>query len=293
MNEQQFRELSAARALRALSLEDEQAFSEALAAHPEWQSVVDADRETAANLGAGTAEVAPPAAARAAILDLISRTLQFDVPEPTRLRESDAPDPQTNAHPAAAPRPTPPEHAADPGIHPSVENAEAAGGAENSEDLEADHTRARRRAGWFVLAASVAVLLIATLALPLRGMLTPQDPVTVALQQVEAAADARTATVGFAGGGEATLHWSDSVQQAVLVAEGMQAAPAERDYELWIVRGEQPLSLGVMHADEDGGAAVLAPGFEPGDTLAVTVEDRGGSPTGLPTTDPIVVIATA
>ncbi|WP_449282002.1 anti-sigma factor [Leucobacter sp.] len=254
MNERQFRELSAARALHALSPEQEQAFSEALAAHPEWQPVVDEDRETAAALGATAAEVAPPAAARGAILDLISGTPQFEATAPPG---SDAADEDTRR--------------AGTGI-----------------------ARSRRRlAGWFALAASVAVLLVAALALPLRGALAPQDPASVALQEVESAGDARTATIELEGGGEATLHWSDSVRQAVLVTEGMPAAPAERDYELWIVRGDRPISLGVMRADDTGGAAVLAQGFEPGDALAVTVEDRGGSPTGLPTTDPIVVIATA
>jgi len=269
MNEQEFRELSAARALHALSPEQEQAFSTALADHPEWQSVVDEDRETAADLGAATEEAAPPAAARAAVLDLISRTPQFGAPERAAPPAPADPEPEGSRSPS---EPQPLEHA---------------------ERAEAPVSRSYRRAGWFALAASAALVLGVALALPLRGILEPQDPVSVALQQVESARDARTATVELEGGGEATLHWSDSAQQAVLVAEGMQAAPADRDYELWIVRGDRPISLGVMRAGDDGGTAVLAQGFEPGDALAVTVEDRGGSPTGLPTTDPIAVIATA
>jgi anti-sigma-K factor RskA len=278
MNEQEFRELSAARALHALSPEQEQAFSTALADHPEWQSVVDEDRETAADLGAATEEAAPPAAARAAILDLISRTPQFGAPE--------RPAPPAPAGPE-------PEGSSSPSEPQPLEQAEPLEYAERAERAEAPVSRSYRRAGWFALAASAALVLGVALALPLRGILEPQDPVSVALQQVESARDARTATVALEGGGEATLHWSDSAQQAVLVAEGMQAAPADRDYELWIVRGDRPISLGVMRTGDDGGTAVLAQGFEPGDALAVTVEDRGGSPTGLPTTDPIAVIATA
>ncbi|QBE49027.1 anti-sigma factor [Leucobacter triazinivorans] len=269
MNEQHFRELSAARALHALSPEEERAFSEALAAHPEWQRVVDEDLETAGSLGAASAAAEPPAASRAAILDLVSRSPQFEPP---------AQDARGGAPGAAHDAPEPRNAPAPPG-----------GGA----SPEADAPRARRRAGWFALAASIAVLLAVAIALPLRGALEAQDPVTIALQQVGSAGDARTSTVELADGGEATLHWSDSEQQAVLVADGMQPAPDDHDYELWIVRGDQPISLGVMRAEDDGDAAVLADGFEPGDAVAVTVEQQGGSPTGLPTTDPVVVIATA
>lgn len=278
MNEQLFRELSAARALHALSPEEEQAFSTALAAHPEWLPVADEDRETVARLSASIAEVAPPAGARAAVLDLIARTPQFEAPErPSALGAADLAS--VGDEPVRTPEPTLPP--------------ELLGADDDHGDAEESFTRSRRRAGWFGLAASVAVLLAIALALPVTGMLAPKDPVSIALQQVESSNDARTETVALADGGQATLHWSNSSQQAVFVAEGMRAAPADRDYELWIVRGDEPISLGVMRANNAGGAAVLAQGFEPGDALAVTVEDRGGSRSGLPTTDPIAVIASA
>lgn len=278
MNEQLFRELSAARALHALSPEEEQAFSTALAAHPEWLPVADEDRETVARLSASIAEVAPPAGARATMLDLIARTPQFEAPErPSALGAADLAS--VVDEPVRTPEPTLPP--------------ELLGADDDHEDAEESFTRSRRRAGWFGLAASVAVLLAIALALPVTGMLAPKDPVSIALQQVESSNDARTETVALADGGQATLHWSNSSQQAVFVAEGMRAAPADRDYELWIVRGDEPISLGVMRANNAGGAAVLAQGFEPGDALAVTVEDRGGSRSGLPTTDPIAVIASA
>ncbi|WP_053353682.1 anti-sigma factor [Leucobacter musarum] len=278
MNEQLFRELSAARALHVLSPEEEQTFSEALAAHPEWLPVADEDRETVARLSASIAEVAPPAGARTAMLDLIARTPQFEAPEP----------PSALGVADLAPVVDEPVRAPEPTLPPELLGAD-----DDQDDAEESFTRSRRRAGWFGLAASVAVLLAIALALPVTGMLAPKDPVSIALQQVESSNDARTETVALADGGQATLHWSNSSQQAVFVAEGMRAAPADRDYELWIVRGDEPISLGVMRANNAGGAAVLAQGFEPGDALAVTVEDRGGSRSGLPTTDPIAVIASA
>ena len=282
MNEQQFRELSAARALHALSPDEEQSFSEALAAHPEWLMIVDEDRDTVAELGAATPEVAPPSAARGAILDMIARTPQFEAGAPGSVA---AATPAAPASASAAPAtPAPP-------VEPRADHIPEL--VEEPEDPEQAFTRSRRKAAWFGLAASIAVLLAIALALPVRGMMTPQDPVSVALQQVESASDARTTTVDLDGNGKATLHWSDSTQQAVFVADGMAAAPENHDYELWIVRGDTPISLGVMHADAKGSAAVLADGFEPGDALAVTVEDRGGSPTGAPTSDPVVVVTSA
>lgn len=277
MNEQQFRELSAARALHALSPEEEQTFSEALAAHPEWLRIVDEDRETVASLAASTAEVAPPRAARGAILALIAQSPQFEAGHAPGERAHSAP-----AAPEAPAADSKPARATD--LVPEL--------IEEPEDPELAFTRSRRKTAWFGLAASVAVLLAIALALPVGGMMAPQDPVSVALQQVESAPDSRSATVNV-GSGEATLLWSDSTQQAVFMTDGMEAAPENHDYEVWIVRGDQPISLGVMHADANGGGAVLAEGFTPGDALAVTIEDRGGSPTGAPTTDPVVVVASA
>ena len=42
----------------------------------------------------------------------------------------------------------------------------------------------------------------------------------------------------------------------------------------------------------DGQHTVVAVGMQPGDTIAVTVEPAGGSPSGAPTTAPIIAIPT-
>lgn len=75
------------------------------------------------------------------------------------------------------------------------------------------------------------------------------------------------------------------VQVRSLAAE----TPAGRDLELWsIARGEAPRSLGVLGE----GATRIAlrqgeAGLVDGVTLAVTVEPKGGSPNGAPTTQPV------
>lgn len=279
MNKQEFSELSAVRALHALSPNEEQAFSQALAAHPEWQGIVDADRATAAELGAASAEEPPPAAVRASILSAIAETPQFEetplyASAPLPPSEPRASQPAAS-HPAAQPVP----ELDDP--HPSEEFDEGSRAS-----------RSRRSVGWMLVAATVAILLAVSISFPLSGMLAPRDPVAMALEQVAAAPDAELSTVKIAGTGEATLHWSNTVGQAVLVADGLPQIDQDRDFELWIVRGDQPVSLGIVRPNDERNATVLANGFRPGDAVAVTVEDRGGSPTRLPTTDPILVVAT-
>ncbi|MBL3700507.1 anti-sigma factor [Leucobacter luti] len=275
MNEHDFRELSAARALHALSPDEEQEFSRALAAHPEWQSVVDEDRATAAAMSAVAPEIAPPDAARSAILDLIARTPQFE-----------APPAAAPAAPAPAPGPVPPEPVAPRPVIPELADLD-------QDDPDDSPPRHRKRAVWFTLAASVAVMLVVSLSFPWGTLFPPQDPASRALELIAAAPDANTVTAQLPGGATGTLLWSADTRQAVLVTEGMEAAPEGRDYELWIVRGSQPVSLGVMRVGDGGDTALLAPGFVPGDAVAVTVEEQGGSPTGLPTTEPLFVLASA
>lgn len=75
------------------------------------------------------------------------------------------------------------------------------------------------------------------------------------------------------------------VQVRALAAE----TPADRDLELWSIAGGQaPRSLGILA----GGATRIAlrrgeAGLQDGATLAVTVEPKGGSPTGAPTSQPV------
>lgn len=265
MNETEFRALSAARALHALSPEEEQNFSAVLAAHPSWTSIVDTDRETAAALGELSEEVEPPASSRASIFAAIASLPQ---------------------DPPAAPL-------ADlSGRSVSMAQPETEAPAE-IEAEEMTPPRRKRRAVLFALAASVAVLLAMTMTPWARGPVTPQDAVAIALAEVAAAPDLSTVSAAFDGEGTATLHWSEAEQKTVFLAEGLPELSADHDFELWIVRGDEPISLGVVKADPAHDTAAIVDGFQPGDVVAVTIEDRGGSPDGLPTTDPILAVASA
>lgn len=74
MTEEEFAELSAGHALGALSADDEARFIAALDAHPARRRLADLDIETAAELGAEAAPVAPPSALKADLLALIAQT---------------------------------------------------------------------------------------------------------------------------------------------------------------------------------------------------------------------------
>lgn len=257
MNLEEFRRLSAGHAMHALSAEDADAFTRALTENPEWQLLVDDDFETSAALGDAVPEAEPTPSLRARLLDQIALLPQ---------------------HATSASEPA-----------ESAELAQLEPGG--SAPIQSRRVRNRKVwvAGAFALAASLAVFAAITLGPQLIGSVTPEDPAVIALAEVTGAGDAQQQTAEVAGGGEATLHWSPTLDRAVLVTDGLQQLPPSEDFEVWLVRGETPISAGVLAA---GSEPALLGGFEPGDTIALTVEREGGSPTGAPTTDPIVAITT-
>ena len=263
MNEKDFAELAAGAALHALSADDERRFRDALAAHPEWRAIAEADAAAASLLADTTAPTPPPAGIRSALLSQIATT-------PQNLG-ADAP--------------------------PSSGPADLAPAEPVGADATVDGAQKPKPRRWartvFALAACLAVLVgVGIGAVALNQQLNPPASV-VALQEIEAAGDAQQATVALDDGGTATAHWSASVGKAVLIADGLPTPDDGRTYELWFVRGDAPVSAGVFDVDDGEATAVLAGDMQAGDAIAVTVEQAGGSPTGQPTTDPVIVIPTA
>jgi anti-sigma-K factor RskA len=254
MNEKDFAELAAGAALHALSSEDEARFRRTLAEHPEWEHIVAADAATAAQLSAPFTDEVPRPDIRAALLAQIAQTPQGD-----------------------------------------DERLVLASTPEGSESSTVDSIRPPRR--WsraiFALAACLALLVgVGVGAVALNDYLNRPASV-VALEQIEGSSDAAQASVTLDDGTTATAHWSASLGSAVLVTDGL-AAPADgKTYEMWFVRGATPVSAGVFDADGTTATAVLDGSMHEGDVIAVTVEQAGGSPSGLPTTDPIFAIPTA
>lgn len=255
MNEHEFAELAAGHALHALSAEDEVRFAAALQAHPDWKTISDSDAETIAGLADGVIPVAPDAGVRDTLLVRIASTPQL--PE----EATDAPD-EDDREPISR---------------------------ERAEPI----TRPRRLRILFTLAACLALVVgIGFGAVALNNQLN-QPPSVVALEDIEASADAEQASAPLDANGSATVHWSAELGVAVLVADGLDSLEPEQTYQLWFIRGETPMPAGVFEPDAEETIAVLDGEMQAGDVIAVTVEPAGGSPTGLPTTDPIFAIPTA
>jgi anti-sigma-K factor RskA len=70
-------------------------------------------------------------------------------------------------------------------------------------------------------------------------------------------------------------------------------APVDRSFELWAIApsAKQPQSLGVIRADGRLELGALPSAIRDGGTLAISIEPKGGSPTGQPT-GPVVFVGT-
>ncbi|TDN92130.1 anti-sigma factor [Microbacterium sp. BK668] len=347
MNVQEFAELAAGHALNALSPDDQRAFRNALAEHPEWAAIIDADVATAAQLGETVDAVTPPAALRGELLSRIAGGPITDERPPqlgrsaSRKQRADGSDPlapgaaasdplttkpaaaEPLAPGAAAAEPSKPGAAAAEPSKPGAAGAEPPKPSVRASDVveplpglvaplrsaddprrrdepppttEAVQTVARRNwtRGLLALAASFVLLIaLGTTAVVIGDRL--REPASVAaLNEIEDAPDAQVATVEVDSGGTATAHWSESIGKAVLVTDGVAEPASGKTYELWFVRGDTPVSAGLFDTDDAGRAtALLEEPMQTGDVIAVTVEDRGGSKTGQPTSDPIFTIPTA
>jgi len=266
MNESELAELAAGHSLGALSAVDEQRYRAALAKHPEWAGIAEDDARTAALLADGVPAVAPPPGIRDALLARIAVTAQ----------DTDTPAATTaEVHAEQA-----------PGVvaDPAGDGAGAGAGAPPPH-------RSRR----LLFALAACLVLIVGLGVG-ASVVVPQllrPPAVVALDRIENAPDAAEKTVQLPSGGRATAHWSASAEAAVLVAEGLTTLDSARTYELWFVRGSTPVSAGVFAAGPGSTTVALSGRMRAGDAIAVTVEPAGGSPTGAPTSDPILVIRTS
>ena len=269
MDEEEFAQLAAGAALNALSPADREAFEAARRRHPEWEGRVDADAATAAALADTVVEAAPPLTLRSTLLAQIATTPQL---------------PAMDASAAAVAEPV-------------------AAWSESSDEREAEPppataviqavSRRRWTRGILGLAASLVLLVALGLGAAMLNDYLNRPPEIVALQQIEDAPDAQSATVEVTDGGTATAHWSESVGKAVLVSQGLPQIADDESFELWFVRDGAAVSAGTFDSTDGEATAVLDGAMEPGDVIAVTIEPQGGSPTGEPSTDPIVKIPTA
>jgi anti-sigma-K factor RskA len=136
--------------------------------------------------------------------------------------------------------------------------------------------------GMTAVAACLAVALIWTLP----G--NQNQPVPVQHSAPVAAPAPLVAMLGGEGQGtKVVASWDPSAQQLVLVVPGDMKTDDNHSHELWVIpKGGKPSSLGTMAPTKQMHmrlAQTLAKLLENGATIAISVEPRGGSPTGAPT----------
>lgn len=272
MNERDFADLAVGHAMNALSEADERAYQEALAGNPHWDHHVRDASDIVTAISASVEPVEPPPSVREALFARIS-----DLPQ----------DPAPLSVSAGAQAMLDDEDFAAAGAAPVASEREAVAVGPSA----ASGWGPRR---WFTLAASFAAVLVLGFGAVTVSQIFSPPPAVVALQQIEDAPDAQSATTTLPDGTVATAHWSPSTGQSVLVTDGMPKPEAGKTYELWFVRDETPIAAGTFEPDADGRAtAVLQGEMHSGDVIAVTIEPAGGSPDGTPSTAPVVAVATA
>jgi anti-sigma-K factor RskA len=126
---------------------------------------------------------------------------------------------------------------------------------------------------WRGLAAACFALAVVALGLDLA----PRPPLTG--QELVAALEAEGSNVKFVAG------YDQSTGTVRLAALSGDAVP-DKDFELWAIKGSNaPVSMGVIPVNAKSDirlSAALRQGFGQGTVLAVTLEQKGGSPTGAP-----------
>lgn len=140
---------------------------------------------------------------------------------------------------------------------------------------------------WRSLTAAAAA--VAVVAIGVNLLLPRVDPNELANQLV-AAIQAQE------GSGVEFVALYDQASGEVRIRSLRGAAVPDKDFELWYIKGEQPaVSMGVIPVDERMEIpldAAAKANIEPGTVFAVTLEQKGGSPTGQ-AQGPIVAVGTA
>lgn len=158
--------------------------------------------------------------------------------------------------------------------------------------LEARLFGAKKAGFWDSLALwrSIAAggVAVAAIAIGLNVMTPRPDPEAFAAQLVAAIAAQGDSNVSFVA-----LYDANAGKVRLMSMSG--AAVPDKDFELWAIQGGETLSMGVIPVDHKVDVALpptVAPGFGAGTVLAVTLEQKGGSPTGV-AQGPIVAVGTA
>ena len=109
------------------------------------------------------------------------------------------------------------------------------------------------------------------------------------ITDVLASPDAQVVSVAGEDGSVVNLVLSHETGRAVFVADGMEPAPHEHTYEMWVIHDDRAVPVGVFDPGPDGRVTHTVTGdLDRAVAIGVTIEPEGGSPE--PTTDPVMLL---
>lgn len=124
----------------------------------------------------------------------------------------------------------------------------------------------------------------------LQQQIDNQDQMLAAYRQPGAV----TLAIGDATGDHpeatGTLTLDPETETAVFVAANLGQLAETQVYQLWLIRGDTPVSAGLLQVDESGGGVLMVDTAVPGtfDAIGLTIEPAGGSQS--PTLEQIILL---
>lgn len=144
--------------------------------------------------------------------------------------------------------------------------------------------RRRRRLRWTGGTLSVAAAAIAFVAGTAVVDRNDQPAYADALSTILEQGDARFVTLDASDGaaGSVKVAWSETIDEGVLLADGLPAAPDGHAYELWMIGDDGPVAMRLLDPADDGELRAVMPVNASPDAWGITIEPSAGSetPTG-------------
>lgn len=144
----------------------------------------------------------------------------------------------------------------------------------------AERRRRRQRTVGSVLAAAAAIVLFVAGVAVLRG--GDESPTyATALAEVMESPDAKLVTLAAGDSsvaGTVKVAFSADGERAVLIGDGLAAAPDGSAYELWLIAGGVPQPMNVLQQTDDGTLRAVVDIADAPEAWGVTIEPEGGSP---------------
>ncbi|MGH2827485.1 MAG: anti-sigma factor domain-containing protein [Actinomycetota bacterium] len=180
------------------------------------------------------------------------------------------------------------EESQDSAVLTAVASAEPVVAATGSEHTVTPLERPRRRVG--LLATAAALLLVAALA---GSLIVTTNELSDTRSDLEQEREQLIALAEEQGGmrlddptGESIGAMLPTQEGGIFLVRGLEDAPNERTYQVWLIEGDQPVSAGTFDPSGGVGTLEIDRSLEGVDAVAVTVEPEGGS--SAPTSDPIL-----